>query len=766
MKALTAWKVKRMNKIRFLMPLLMLFLACSFPALADQQAYPLPRTEGIYDEEYWLSETYEFLVSGDTVHFLKYRYGCGRDMLDDEDMWIMEVDGGDCYTLGAGGEIVPCPDHCGEIIGLIETSCYHPFFGLVTTPENETFLIDMTGKVFHWTPGGDAAWEDVLQLDMTGLRPIASDQDDFYCAADEDGLYMLWPSALEGIDLYAFDWQTGQKRLLAHFGWTYGVDPAGPGRLLVDGSQKTYGNGRYYLVDTQSGEVTELAFGLQGIKVSPFIWNRADGWYYVTYNNVQRLGMDAEEVSVANLTAKDGWRYAALSTDGQRLLILADEYPGYSFIVLDLQDAGTTLTITGNTNLLNRQFGGVSSMAGDEPELAGVQFRLREGVMSANDVAQLLLTRDDTCDVLIVSAASVDLRGLFAKGYFAALEDRPEIRDYVDQLYPVWRDACMWQDSIAVLPLWVYDNYQFMVNTELWEEYGLEIPTSYHELFEAIREMDGEGLLENYPLFEINGRDTRSFDHLAYKLLGDYMLHCEAAGTGMRFDDRGLEQLLQELSELRELLDRHDDRHLTGIPLMAWAGHVTSLGDQLYTQYGEYAPVQLALDDVRGPILQVYLSVLLVNPYSKNVDLAKAWLAHLAANPTEMTRCIFLTGMPDGIETEESRIAYAAYEEREAALVRQYEEAVASGDPEAIEKASEAMFDNPPPMHTWVVAPEKAQALYSVLPGAQVVRYSPQVILMDNGEQAIQEYLTGRRSAHDLLQALQSLAMMIDAEGQ
>lgn len=312
-----------------------------------------------------------------------------------------------------------------------------------------------------------------------------------------------------------------------------------------------------------------------------------------------------------------------------------------------------------------------------------------------------------------------------------------------------------------------YDNYQFMYNMELWKLYGLDIPTNYHELFMIIREMDSMGLLDEYPLFDVNGWNTRSFDHLLYKLLGDIILHSGAFGVGMNFADPTLEQLLQELSELRDLLDQHDALHLTGSPLMSWSGNTTALNadHQIYEEYGEYAPVLLSLDDTRGPVLQVYMSVLLVNPYSKNTELAKAWLSHLAENPTEMTRCVFLTDMPDGIETEQSLIRYAEYEERAAILEQQYENAQASGDLEAIEEAREAFFGNTKPMHDWVITPEHAQTLYTVLPYAQVVHYNPYTVLLDNGDQAIQEYLTGKRSAHDLLQALQSLAMMINAEG-
>lgn len=764
-----------MKRIGFLLPLLGLLLMVSFPALADQQTYALPPVQAWYDEATAFAETYDLLVSGDTVHFLKYQYGGSYIVTEDGEHPPIYVTDGECFVINEQGEAAACPAHCGDVIDLIETNLYgSPFFGLVITPQNETYLIDANGKVLHWTPGADAPWETVTQLDMSGLRPMRLYDDFSYYSGDEDALYLLYPSAQEGCDLYAFDWTSGARRLIAHFSWADFATPAGPGKLMVSGNMKAYGYGKYYIVDCQSGEADELVSGLKAVHASNFLWNRADGWYYATNTgSIQHLGLDENEVAFSGFSGMPsdfGSCDLALSLDGQRLYILMDDARAcsLSFIVLDLQETdGLTLTINGETNLLNLMFGAVSSLTGDSPELAGVQFNLRDDLAGAYDVAQSLVTRDNSYDLLIVNTAGVDLRSLFAKGYFAALDDQPEVRAYFDELYPVWRDACMWQGSIAALPFNVYDNYQFMINTELWEAYGLDVPTSYRELFSTLREMDSKGLLGEYPLFELNGRETRSFDHLLYKLLEDHMLHCDASGNGVSFDDPVLEQLLQELSELRDLLDRNDDLHLTGSPLMVFAGHATSvLGEQVYEWYGSYAPMLLAMDETRGPILQCHLSVALVNPYSKNVELAKAWLSYLAANPTEMTRCVFLTGMPDGIETEASRIEYAEYEKRSTALQRQYDEAQASGDLDAIEKAREAIYSNGMPMRDWTVTPEHAQRLYQALPYASVAHYNPFMILLDNGEQPIQEYLSGKRSAHELLQALESLAMMIDAEGQ
>lgn len=540
------------------------------------------------------------------------------------------------------------------------------------------------------------------------------------------------------------------------------------GKLLVQGSLKPNSAGDWYILDCQTGETSIFMGGTQRVKVSFSVWDRMSGWYYASYSEIQHLGWDKEESTAGTFPGTNGDRDIALSMDGRQLYILANDREGSRFLIVDLQESdGTVLTVNGLTNYLDPQFGAISSLTGGFPELADVQFDLRDDLTEAYDVAQFLLSRDDSSDLLVVNTASVDLRSLFAKGYCIALDDQPEIQAYFDELYPSWLSACTWQGSIVAFPLYVSDQYQFMYNTELWEELGLNIPTSYSELFSTIRWMDSAGLLEDYPLFESNGGNTRSFDYLLYKLLGDFLLHSETSGLGIDFSNPIFEQLLQELSELRDLLDRHDERHLTGSPLMAHSGFVTSVNAAwlFYEQYGEYAPMLLSLDETCGPVLQANMIVLLVNPYSKNIELAKAWLSNLAANPTELTRCVLLKGMPNGIETEQSRIRFAEYEERTVALQQQYEEAKASGNMEAIEEAQEAWYSNIQPMHEWIVTPEHAQMLYPALPYARVIHYSPHVVLLNNGEQVIQEYLTGRRSAHDLLQALQSLAIMINAEG-
>lgn len=741
-------------------------------ATSEQRVFHLPPKESEFQswDGPWFSEGYTMLVSGDTVHFLKYRYGGTGGVHEDPYAVPLDLISATCYVLDEQGEAVPCPDGCGEVFAHIEE--YHigsPVFGLATTPQNETYLVDAAGQVLRWTPGGAEPWETVVQLDFSGVRTLRSDFDDTCYAADEDGLYIAFIAYQQACELYAFDWETGARRLITKWGYAYDMIPAGPGKLLIEGSPKPATSSNWYLMDTLTGEAEKVVGGTLMVKASDAIWDRLDGCYYASFTDVQRIGLDGEETTVASFASDSKIAsHLALSQDGRRFyLLVGEEDDGATFHIVDrLMGDGPTLTINGAVNYLSTQFDMVSSMTSSSPELAGVQFNLRDNQLEAYDVAQLLLNRDDTSDILAVHASSADLRSLFGKGYFAPLEDRPEIADYFERLQPVWQDACSWDGSIAALPLYVYDDYQFMYNTELWEAYDLPVPTSYDELFALLWELDERGLLDEHPLFEINGWETSSFDHLAKKLLRDYMLH--EKGTP-RFDDPELERLLGALSDLRDTLDRHDALNLTGDPLMIFNGHVTMVTGLRYHEYrygdADYAPLLLSLDERRGPVLQCHLTLLMVNPYSRNIDLAKAWLANLVANPTESVRCLFLTDMPDGVETERSLRQYAEYEEAEAAFQQAYDEALASGDPEVIEKARDALYLNIEPQRDWVVTPEHAQTLYAALPYAQVVHYNPDIVLLDNGDQAIQEYLSGRRSAHDLLQALQSLAMMIDAEG-
>lgn len=59
--------------------------------------------------------------------------------------------------------------------------------------------------------------------------------------------------------------------------------------------------------------------------------------------------------------------------------------------------------------------------------------------------------------------------------------------------------------------------------------------------------------------------------------------------------------------------------------------------------------------------------------------------------------------------------------------------------------------------------PERSRQLYQVLPDAGVRSYT-YFQLMDNGEKAIERYLAGETNTRDMLQSLQDILWMMEAE--
>lgn len=178
-----------MTRLKTLLLILALALLSVFPvsALADQQLYPLPPLGGVTDQnnDFWSREAYSLLVSGDTVHCLKYCYG-GNFSTGEMDVFSAE-----CFALNDRGDVELCPDYCGDVIDLIEPNHFGgPFFGRIITPQNETYLVDANGQVLRWTPHADVAWEPVTWLDMSGLSDLQSEYDRITYGGDEDALYL------------------------------------------------------------------------------------------------------------------------------------------------------------------------------------------------------------------------------------------------------------------------------------------------------------------------------------------------------------------------------------------------------------------------------------------------------------------------------------------------------------------------------------------------------------------------------------------------
>lgn len=728
----------------------------------------LPSAEG--------SSSYELLCDGEIVHFLQII----SSPVANANASAVTFSAA-CYAVNENNHVAVCTEHCGEIFSQIPpfeqiSSFGKPYF-VIRSPQNHTYLITMSGEVYQWRTENHSDWNQITTLDLQGIDTSLTFEADirdfifFAYAIDEDTFYASYKNDGDGYTIYAFDLKNGNRRQVCYVGQIYSLS-AGGNQLLACASENTTGSLCYYLIDTATGKKTKLAMGLGDYQASELIYDGQSGWYYAsTSGTIRHLNRNGEESVAASLpmASNDSWYQLARSADGSTLLLLEKSSDGVViFRTMGVQsEKSSQLTFSGWTSALNQGFETLPSFGEFAAEHGQVKLITQEDLHTGHDVAQALLTENDTFDILMMPISQMDLTSLYSKGFFVDLTEDDAIKAYFDQLYPAWRDACMWEGKIAAFPLQADDHYQFMYNTDLWEELGLTVPATYDQLFQSIQQWSEEGILEEYPLFQINGKNRRSFEHLFNKLMGDYILQCEIDQQPLNFQDSTLLELLSQLEAMRTMLDEHDALNLMATPLMTFTGGITAVSRvQVYESIGHFQPLMLAFSPEKEPIMQADLIVMIVNPRGANAELAREYLAYIAANPTAATQCLFLQGMPEGIATEKSLKARAEWEAEYATCLKQLEEIKQTGDEKAITAAQDALSNltTAEVQVKWLVTPEHARTLYQALPYTQVLPYDPYTVVMDNGDQAMQRFLSGQIGTKELLNNLRSLVLMIEAE--
>lgn len=774
----------------FLVILAMLSFCLVANSHAEGYVLLLPEDEHGYDENNQYHSkiyNYQMLCDGDTIHFLlvqdHFTFG---PSLSNQSQYSAT-----CFVFDESGNLAECGSHCGDVFDSLppyeyDLSLPHPYV-LIRSPQNKTYFFTTDGQIMQWQPGKDKAWAPVVQLDFSGLNTDYTFRNEgeqwmFECIIDGDEMYGAFKNAGDGFTIYAFDLKDGSRKEVGYVGNVHGLNPAQEGKILALASIKTTGGLPYHLMDTTTGELEEFKLGLSTMYCSGLVYNRQGGWYYASREgDIRYMSDEGDEVSVVPYpksgNTNGGGGTMVLSMEGTKayLMIRKEREESYVFHTIDLtavqQGAEVaevkTLVFDGVSQYINASFDDLpafSDFAAEQEE--PVQAKLQNTLKYAKAISQAFVMKNDSFDVLVTHTNTLDFDNLYAKGYYVDLSDREEIVAYFDHMYPVWKDECMRDGKIIAFPARVDDYSQFMYNTELFDELGLTVPTTYTELFTALREWDDMGLLEEYRLFDINGNQTRSYEHIFFKLMADYIFLCERDGQTPDLTNQEFLSALEELDTLRDMLDNHDALNLDNTPLLIFSGYPTGLANQKYYEsHGNYELMPLGYGSENREVMQCTFAVLIVNPYSDDIELAKDYIAWIAQNPTPKTQHVVLDGKPEGMESEYSIEMRLQWEADAAEAENALADAKASGDEAQIRAAQNeyaAVYAREPETE-WLVKPERSRQLYQVLPDAGVRSYTYSQ-LMDNGEKAIERYLAGETSVRDMLQSLQDILWMMEAE--
>lgn len=758
-----------MRKIKWMLVLCAMMTMVTLSAMAEMVSVGMetPNMSG----QRWL------LQDGDRIHCLSitsdYERQSWENLIVDYSMHA------ECREL-RDGAFVPCESHCADrwqwemVVDLGEWDGPRnlDMNGIALSAEHVTYMIDPYDVVYRWAPDEDDPWQYQCTLD-TSLNPYEIRAVDSYYA--EGGvLYTVYNTVDEMARIgegtaIAYSLETGEGELLCTMPTLLEVYPAGENKLLFVGDPDKSGLADDFLYDRVTGKSILYTESKVLDKLAP---DGRGGWYSADWDALYHIQGDGKVEEVVKLPDSDGYRYVALSVDGKTAYVYLSGFKeGYMYMYpLDggAKETDLRLVMAGSLGEFDWNHDFLPDLEEFYVENPGAEVTTASYPGNFDEIAVELLTGSDKVDILVVECSSGNIQSMLSKGYYVDLSEVEGVADYMNSMYPVWRDPCMNGDEIAAIPVSVRNWKSFMYNREIWAEEDLgPVPTTYDELFDAIRDWNERGILDmGYPLF---WKGFDSFERLAYRIMQDYVGLCKREGTPIVFEDERLLHVLRGLEELRLILSAHDAKNPSGDALLPEGMLLTAI---IHTGiYNDIwldtdSPLPLSLTDETDPVESVYYTVLILNPNSPRVELAKRYLSYMATHPSAWAQCVLLKGMPDGIREPGYEDATERYEqlmpeltEKLAAAEREFDDKVSQYVENQIMKlTSEYLYE-------WMVHPNVADKLYQMLPYFTVATPDGYGFLQKNGTDLLDMFVNGQMDSLTLVRRLDERMRMMESEG-
>ena len=218
--------------------------------------------------------------------------------------------------------------------------------------------------------------------------------------------------------------------------------------------------------------------------------------------------------------------------------------------------------------------------------------------LGAGSYSTLLKREADIPDLLWLQAADGHYDQLVEEGLLMDLSVYPDIKRYVDVLYPAYKELAMEGDAIYGVPVSASAYNGWFINKEVMNAMGLkeeDIPTSLTEMCAFADKWNSE-YAEKYPHFTLLNNTTSYRERLLEAILISWADYCQYTGKELTYDDpifrealaaleaasldkldAALKQTNPEISEYKQALI------WTGIKTVGnWATYMEDFSDRIF----------------------------------------------------------------------------------------------------------------------------------------------------------------------------------------
>lgn len=273
---------------------------------------------------------------------------------------------------------------------------------------------------------------------------------------------------------------------------------------------------------------------------------------------------------------------------------------------------------------------------------------------NAEDIAKDITSGNNQTDIFVLHV-SQGLRDLIDKGFTADLSDSAVLAQSVASMYPQAQSAlCDAEGRPMAYPRSVSFG-PWTVNTQLWEEFDMgPMPTTYAQFFDYMLRWQDEFAEDNPDIsFLDSSYDGAGLTEVA---LHSYILQYEEPGKPIDFNSPVLKQVLEQIGKLE--LKEYDYDNMTDEEwqeldelrsrpaIFTMYSKLGMFYDSNRTRYISSDPKRAAYSETdadqhllpmvfeegQTPIMRASMEVLIINPASANIDLAKQYIEFFAQN--------------------------------------------------------------------------------------------------------------------------------------
>lgn len=283
---------------------------------------------------------------------------------------------------------------------------------------------------------------------------------------------------------------------------------------------------------------------------------------------------------------------------------------------------------------------------------------------SMDKLATAMATRDDSVD-LYAFYAQDGLMAIKNKGYFVDLAQSQVLSRALAELYPALTKAVQHQGQLVVWPVAASVSFRSM-EEDMLKEQQLASPVTWGEALDLILELESRSVFAAGTAVHFAQWNYCKADILKC-FIQEYLLGQTASGGHISFDTAGFKKVA--------------GRILAQVPLVDPYPRMTGWEDALFNvtgsnvDWGNYElPLKINRED--PGFLPMNARLLVVNPYSKNIEAALQYLEFLATKRTREDYGIYQTMTEPLINEEASR----RWEQAALALKQLEQEQVPEGE--------------------------------------------------------------------------------------